>query len=73
MYLWEGPAQLGDPGEAPPEPTTHAACPLCGASMSAHGINRDGPNGRTLLHCPRPTTESFTSAKPEPGHQDAGE
>jgi len=52
MYLWEGPAQLGDPGEAPPEPKAQPVCPLCDALMSAHRINRDGPSGRTLLHCP---------------------
>jgi len=49
-----GPAQLG-PGSAGERPAAPRAetCPLCGAPMSEHRIERD-PTGHvaTRLHCP---------------------
>ena len=53
FYLVEGPAQVGTAG--PERPTIAAGeqrCPLCGELMSGHTIDRDGPSGRTILHCP---------------------
>jgi len=52
FYLWEGPAQLGDEGERPVPSSAERPCPLCRRPMSEHAINRDGPDGRTLLRCP---------------------
>lgn len=43
-----GPPPLGPYDEAPaPKPT---ACPLCGAPMAEHAVDRSGE--RTMLHCP---------------------
>jgi len=44
-----GPPPLG-PYDEEPVPTRPAACPLCGAPMSEHVIDRSGE--RTQLHCP---------------------
>lgn len=44
-----GPPPLGPYDEEPP-PTRPAACPLCGAPMSEHEIDRSFE--RTQLHCP---------------------
>lgn len=61
LYAWvnknlirfAGPASVG-PYEATPPPTAaeraERACPLCGAPMSAHTIDRSGP--KPLIHCP---------------------
>lgn len=61
LYAWvnanlirlAGPASVG-PYEKTPAPTAteraERACPLCGAAMSAHEIDRSGP--KTLVHCP---------------------
>ena len=44
-----GPPPLGPYDEAP-VPAKPPACPLCGAPMSEHDIDRSGE--RTQLHCP---------------------
>jgi hypothetical protein len=44
-----GPPPLGPYDEAP-APAKPPACPLCGAPMSEHDIDRSGE--RTQLHCP---------------------
>ncbi len=61
LYAWvntnlvrlAGPASVG-PYEKTPPPTpaerAERACPLCGAPMTEHEIDRSGP--RTLVHCP---------------------
>ena len=72
FYLFEGPAQLGEAGEAPRAASTHAACPICSAPMRDHVIDRDGPDGRTLLHCP--PRDQATERAPERAlpHQEPG-
>lgn len=61
MYAWfnsnlvrlAGPASVG-PYEKTPPPTpeerAERACPLCGAPMTRHEIDRTGP--KPLIHCP---------------------
>ena len=61
LYAWfytnlirfAGPASVG-PYEATPPPSdaerAQRACPLCGAPMTAHEIDRSGP--KPLMHCP---------------------
>lgn len=61
LYAWvntnlirfAGPASVG-PYEKTPAPTAaeraERACPLCGAPMTAHEIDRSGP--KPLIHCP---------------------
>jgi len=61
LYAWvntnlirlAGPASVG-PYEKTPPPTpaerAERACPLCGARMSEHEIDRSGP--KPLMHCP---------------------
>ncbi|WP_448808079.1 hypothetical protein [Agromyces bauzanensis] len=46
-----GPPPLG-PYDEEPAPTRPASCPLCGAPMSEHEIDRSFE--RTQLHCPTP-------------------
>lgn len=53
LFPYLGPAQLGPYGEAPLPPVAGKACPLCGAPMSDHVIERAGGNVATRLHCPR--------------------
>ena len=48
-----GGAQLGLRNEAPLVPPARGgACPLCGAPMDEHVVDRSGP--RTMVHCPGP-------------------
>jgi hypothetical protein len=47
-----GPPELGPYDQAPLAPTGPKACPLCGAAMSEHVIERIGGNTATRLHCP---------------------
>ena len=48
-----GPPPLGPYGEAPLPPVRESACPMCGAAMSEHDVERR--EGRpTQVHCPRP-------------------
>ena len=54
FYRVAGPSQVGigraeQPYVAPSDPR----CPLCGALMADHTIDRTGP--RTQLYCPGPT------------------
>ncbi|MDA4893487.1 hypothetical protein PFZ55_42175 [Streptomyces sp. MS2A] len=61
LYAWfntnlirfAGPASVG-PYEATPPPSdaerAQRACPLCGAPMTSHEIDRSGP--KPLMHCP---------------------
>ena len=49
LLPWIGPPPLG-PYDEEPVPAGPAACPLCGAPMSQHDIDRSGE--RTQLHCP---------------------
>lgn len=61
LYAWvntnlirfAGPASVG-PYEKTPPPTpaerAERACPLCGAPMTEHEIDRSGP--KPLIHCP---------------------
>jgi hypothetical protein len=53
VYRYAGPAQVGiGRAEAPYTPPADPRCPLCGAPMAAHEIDRTGE--RTQLHCPAP-------------------
>jgi len=53
FYAFEGPAQIGIAGEERPELAPQdQRCPLCGEPMPRHDIDRGGPGGRTILHCP---------------------
>jgi hypothetical protein len=46
-----GPAQLGDPDEAPPAPLpAPAPCPRCGRAMADHGFVQTADRKR--LRCP---------------------
>ena len=47
-----GPAQLGPFDEAPRPSSTGKPCPLCGAPLDTHVIERGA--GSTRLHCPAP-------------------
>ena len=52
IFPFMGPAQVG-PYETEARPSlVAAACPLCGAPMNSHEIDRSGP--RTQLYCPTP-------------------
>ena len=48
-----GPPELGPFDQAPLPPTGPKPCPICGAAMSAHEIERSGGNTATRLHCPQ--------------------
>jgi hypothetical protein len=51
VYTFTGPAQIGiGRAEEPYAPPADPHCPLCGASMALHTIDRTGE--RTQLHCP---------------------
>lgn len=54
FYQFEGPAQLGDPNEPAAVLPADPACPICGAAMSGHRIDRGGPGKTTHLRCPSP-------------------
>ncbi|RWZ52905.1 hypothetical protein ELQ90_02915 [Labedella phragmitis] len=54
LFPYIGPPPVGPYDEAPLAPSTASACPLCGAPMSQHVVDRSGP--RTMLHCPRLVT-----------------
>ncbi|MBT8797102.1 hypothetical protein [Microbacterium flavum] len=47
-----GPASVGPYEDEPPAAPAERSCPLCGAAMSRHEVDRSGP--KPLLHCPRP-------------------
>ncbi len=49
-----GPAQVGPyDGPALTEHPELRPCPLCGAAMSEHTVERPGGNASSRLHCPR--------------------
>ncbi|PJJ65512.1 hypothetical protein [Compostimonas suwonensis] len=50
LFPYLGPPPLGPYDEAPPQPSSERACPLCGQPMSLHEIDRSGE--RTQLYCP---------------------
>lgn len=50
LFPWIGPPPLGPYDEEPPGDPQLKPCPLCGAPMSEHEIDRSGP--RTQLYCP---------------------
>ena len=51
VFTFTGPAQVGiGRAEAPYVPPADPRCPLCGAPMAQHEIDRSGE--RTQLHCP---------------------
>ena len=61
LYAWvnsnlirlAGPAAVGPYEKTPPPSATERAtraCPLCGAPMTEHEIDRAGP--KPLIHCP---------------------
>jgi hypothetical protein len=61
LYAWvntnlirfAGPASVGPYEKTPPPSASERAeraCPLCGAPMTQHEIDRSGP--KTLVHCP---------------------
>ncbi len=53
LYPYMGPAQLGVAGEAPVTvDRTQQPCPLCGAPMAGHVVERSGGSVATRLHCP---------------------
>jgi hypothetical protein len=54
LFPWIGPPPLGPYDQEPLPPSSGSACPLCGAPMSEHVVDRSGP--RTMLHCPKPVT-----------------
>ncbi|QTX05965.1 hypothetical protein [Agromyces archimandritae] len=51
LLPWIGPPPLG-PYDEPAVPPAAPGCPLCGAPMAAHDIDRSGE--RTQLRCPIP-------------------
>jgi len=63
FFFFEGSAQVGIVGEERPQlAPEEQRCPLCGGPMTEHRLDRSGPGGRTILHCP-----------PRPDHQEPGE
>ena len=55
LFPYMGPAQIGPRAEEP-LPATIAAmpCPLCGAPMTAHTVERPGGNVASRVRCPAP-------------------
>ena len=47
-----GPPPLGPFDQEPLAPTGPKPCPICGAAMADHEIERSGGNTATRLHCP---------------------
>lgn len=56
VYRVFGPPPVGPYDDAAVSPSSDAACPLCGAPMSEHVIDRWGHD--TDLQCPRPPLPS---------------
>ncbi|GAA1060886.1 hypothetical protein [Agromyces bracchium] len=55
LYPVAGPAQVGiGRPEAPYVPPADPTCPLCGALMAEHRIDRGDATTPTHLHCPEP-------------------
>jgi len=62
FYQFEGTAQLGDPNEPAYVMAADPKCPVCGASMKDHHIDRGGPGRPTFLTCP--PTGAETASRP---------
>lgn len=53
LYPYLGPAELGSPDEPPAPSSAGRPCPICGASMLEHVVERAGDwSTATRLHCP---------------------
>lgn len=53
LIRFAGPASVGPYEKTPPPSAAERAgraCPICGAPMTEHEIDRSGP--RTIVHCP---------------------
>ncbi|MBO0979825.1 hypothetical protein [Microbacterium sp. SD291] len=53
LIRYAGPASVGPYEKTPPPSASERAeraCPLCGAPMTRHEIDRSGP--KPLMHCP---------------------
>jgi hypothetical protein len=53
LFPWLGPPPLGPYDQPEPPAVATRACPLCGAAMSEHEVDRSGE--RTQLYCPTPS------------------
>ncbi|MWB97758.1 hypothetical protein [Agromyces seonyuensis] len=68
LVRFAGPPQVG-PYETTPPPPVAQVCPVCGAPLAAHEIDRTG--ARTFMRCPAAparavaSTEQGTAAPPE--------
>ncbi len=52
LFPYLGPPELGPYDEPPLAPTGPKACPVCGARMDAHVIDRGDSRTPTRIHCP---------------------
>jgi hypothetical protein len=53
LYPFAGPAEVGiGRPEEPYRPAPDPSCPLCGAPMAEHRIERGDASTATRLHCP---------------------
>jgi hypothetical protein len=52
LFPYLGPPALGPYDEPPLAPTGPKACPVCGARMDAHIIDRGDSRIPTRIHCP---------------------
>ena len=52
LFPYLGPPALGPYDEPPLPPTGPKACPICGARMDAHVIERGDSQTKTYIHCP---------------------
>jgi hypothetical protein len=53
LYPYLGPAELGSADEPPAPSSVGRPCPICGAAMTEHVVERAGDwSTATRLHCP---------------------
>ena len=53
LYPYMGPAELGSSSEPPPVSSVGKPCPICGASMLDHTVERANDwTTASRLHCP---------------------
>ncbi len=52
LFPYLGPPELGPYDEPPLPPTGPKACPICGARMDTHTIERGEGHTPTRIHCP---------------------
>ncbi|MBN9177098.1 MAG: hypothetical protein J0I43_06985 [Microbacterium sp.] len=50
LIRFAGPASVGPYDDVPVAPAAERTCPVCGAAMASHTVDRSGP--KPLLHCP---------------------